>query len=84
MGEIIQRLVHELEHHIPFTIFGASTGIFIMIIILYGNITLVYILKKNLYLLIITFFIIPNLEINIPLTHSPDSVHMKKIRITVP
>jgi hypothetical protein len=38
MEKILQKILHELEHHIPFTIFGASTGILLMIIILYGNI----------------------------------------------
>lgn len=37
MNLISKRIIHELEHHIPFTIFGASTGIVIMAIILYGN-----------------------------------------------
>jgi len=37
MGKILARLVHEMENHAPFTIFGALTGIAIMIIIVYGN-----------------------------------------------
>ena len=37
MGKIIKRIMHELEHHIPFTLFGAATGILLMVIIFYGN-----------------------------------------------
>lgn len=37
MKVISKRIIHELEHHIPFTIFGASTGIALMAIILYGD-----------------------------------------------
>jgi hypothetical protein len=37
MGKILTRLVHEMKNHAPFTIFGALTGIAIMIIIIYGN-----------------------------------------------
>lgn len=37
MNEILKKILHELEHHVPFTLFGAFTGIAIMAIILYGN-----------------------------------------------
>ena len=37
MSEISRRIVNELKHHIPFTVFGACTGIALMFIILYGN-----------------------------------------------
>ena len=37
MQTLTQRLIHELEHHIPFTFFGAASGIFIMFIIIFGN-----------------------------------------------
>jgi len=37
MNEISKRIAHELKHHIPFTIFGACTGIALMFVILYGN-----------------------------------------------
>jgi len=37
MSGIYKRILTELKHHIAFTFFGASTGIAIMIIILYGN-----------------------------------------------
>ncbi len=37
MGRMLQRILHELEHHIPFTLFGAFTGIIIMLIIAYGG-----------------------------------------------
>ena len=37
MGKILSRLAHEMKNHAPFTLFGALTGIAIMIIIFYGN-----------------------------------------------
>ena len=37
MPGIIKRILTELEHHIPFTIFGASTGVLLMIIILFSD-----------------------------------------------
>ncbi len=37
MHAILKRLIHELKHHIPFTIAGALSGIVVMAIILYGN-----------------------------------------------
>ncbi len=37
MSKIVKRIMHELEHHIPFTLFGAATGILLMVIIFYGN-----------------------------------------------
>ncbi|MCK4364720.1 MAG: hypothetical protein KAW45_01580 [Thermoplasmatales archaeon] len=37
MHGIIKRILTELEHHIPFTIFGASTGILLMSIILFSD-----------------------------------------------
>lgn len=37
MHEFVKRVSIELRHHIPFTFFGASTGIIIIIIIIYGN-----------------------------------------------
>ena len=37
MHEIVKRVGTELKHHIPFTLFGAFTGIIIMIIIVFGN-----------------------------------------------
>jgi len=37
MEKIKKRILSELEHHIPFTLFGASTGILLMVIILYGD-----------------------------------------------
>jgi len=37
MNTIYKRIVHELKHHIPFTLFGAATGIIIIFIIMYGN-----------------------------------------------
>jgi hypothetical protein len=37
MGEILSRVVHELRHHIPFTIFGAFTGIVLIVIITFGG-----------------------------------------------
>ncbi|MBN2066033.1 MAG: hypothetical protein JW771_04400 [Candidatus Thermoplasmatota archaeon] len=37
MGVILKRVTHELEHHIPFTIVGALSGIVMTIVILYGS-----------------------------------------------
>ena len=37
MHEIVKNVVIELKHHIPFTTFGALTGIMIMVIIFFGN-----------------------------------------------
>jgi hypothetical protein len=37
MNETSKRIIHELKHHIPFTIFGASTGIALIAIIFYSN-----------------------------------------------
>jgi len=37
MHEIVKNVRTELKHHIPFTTFGALTGIIIMIIIFFGN-----------------------------------------------
>lgn len=37
MNQITKRVASELEHHIPFTIFGASTGIVLMLILIYTN-----------------------------------------------
>lgn len=37
MVELKKRMIHELEHHIPFTIFGAATGILLMVILIYGD-----------------------------------------------
>lgn len=37
MEVILKRLSHELEHHIPFTIVGALSGIILMVVILYGS-----------------------------------------------
>lgn len=37
MSDILQKLTHELRHHIPFTLFGAITGIVLMIIIIFGG-----------------------------------------------
>ena len=33
----MKRILTELKHHAPFTIFGAATGIILMVIIIYGN-----------------------------------------------
>ena len=37
MHEIIKRIGSELKHHIPFTLFGALTGLIIILIIIFGN-----------------------------------------------
>lgn len=37
MHGITKRILIELEHHIPFTIFGASTGILLIVIILFSD-----------------------------------------------
>lgn len=37
MHEVAKRVLTELEHHIPFTLFGAATGIVIMMVLFYGN-----------------------------------------------
>ena len=37
MSEIIRRVVNELKEHAPFTLFGALTGIIIMLILVFGN-----------------------------------------------
>ncbi len=37
MREIVKRVGTELKHHIPFTSFGALTGIILMIMIFFGN-----------------------------------------------
>ena len=37
MKGISKRIIYELEHHIPFTIFGASTGVALIAIIVYGD-----------------------------------------------
>ncbi len=37
MGQILDRLAHEMQHHIPFTIFGAITGILLMSILIVWN-----------------------------------------------
>ena len=37
MHQIVKNVGTELKHHIPFTIFGALTGIISMIIIFFGN-----------------------------------------------
>jgi hypothetical protein len=37
MENIIKIICKELEHHIPFTLFGAITGIIILIILFFGN-----------------------------------------------
>ena len=37
MGEILSRLVHEMQHHISFTIFGAFTGIVLIVILIFGG-----------------------------------------------
>ena len=34
---MVSLILHELKHHIPFTLFGAVTGIIIMVIIVFGN-----------------------------------------------
>jgi hypothetical protein len=34
---LLQQILHELEHHIPFTLFGAFTGILLILIIVFGN-----------------------------------------------
>ena len=37
MGKIIYNLTEEMKNHAPFTVFGALTGIIIMLFIIYGN-----------------------------------------------
>ena len=37
MSEIIRRVANELKEHAPFTLFGALTGIIIMLILVFGN-----------------------------------------------
>ena len=37
MHEIVKNVGIELKHHIPFTTFGALTGVMFMIIIFFGN-----------------------------------------------
>jgi len=37
MQDIVKRIGDELRHHIPFTIFGAFTGIIIMLVLFLGN-----------------------------------------------
>jgi hypothetical protein len=37
MSEIIRRVVNELKEHVPFTFFGALTGIIIMLLLVFGN-----------------------------------------------
>jgi hypothetical protein len=37
MHEIVKRVGPELKRHIPFTLFGALTGIIIMVVIFFGN-----------------------------------------------
>ena len=37
MHVIVKRVLSELEHHVSFTLFGAFTGIIIMLIIIYSN-----------------------------------------------
>ena len=37
MGKFLSRLIEEMKHHIPFTIFGALTGIIIILVIIYGD-----------------------------------------------
>ena len=37
MGEIFDRVLKELEHHIPFTFLGAIIGIIFMVIVIYGD-----------------------------------------------
>ena len=37
MHEIVKRVGSELKRHIPFTLFGALTGIMIMVVIFFGN-----------------------------------------------
>lgn len=37
MADLIRRVLDELKNHIPFTLLGASTGILLIVIILYGG-----------------------------------------------
>ena len=37
MAEIIRRVANELKNHAPFTVFGAFTGIVIMLVLIFGN-----------------------------------------------
>ena len=37
MAEIIRRVANELKNHAPFTLFGALTGIIIMLVLIFGN-----------------------------------------------
>lgn len=37
MGDKINDVIKELEHHIPFTVFGALVGIIFMVMLTYGN-----------------------------------------------
>ena len=53
MEKILQRVLHELEHHIPFTLFGAFTGIIIMLIIIYGNfLNQINLISENIFFIL--------------------------------
>jgi hypothetical protein len=50
MGPILKRLAHEMEHHIPFTIFGAITGILLMgILIVWNQLTAVSAISEEIF-----------------------------------
>ena len=37
MGKVLDKVLKELEHHIPFTFFGAAVGVVFMVILVKGN-----------------------------------------------
>ncbi len=47
---MLKRIANELKRHVPFTAFGALTGIIIMVVIVFGNfLPQVYPISKNIF-----------------------------------